>query len=693
MGKGHWLQELIIKRSVNVFLASEDELKAFVSDAGFNGPYERSVALAELVVRWCLSANEELSKYLANILPDWNAFVQWYLGEDWGISRELPSETVKWRDPEDISGCEAKVRERLKLLFQADGFIPVYDSYSADADRAWFIPFVLEATEDAASRVVYFDGEEIPGWHEQAEVALKGGTPFCCRLLMQREPGLEPSGDSLMLSLRLAAWRKLGRDSFPQYDVFRVLATGAFDGNNRLKAVGVSRKLNKLKSTFCKAVLIAPDTPGEVDQKDRAILRLDCGASEGELRGKIQQFLERSQYASITWRYAIGRLSALNREVDVRNRGGWSEQAEFLRGIQECVKVRNPDAYLDFLRLYAVALCHAGKTDESRRINRAAYDFAMGRGEVGKALRLQVEAIVAAQDAGDLETIFATAEGFEREMARYTEPEAQKEKDEEKDDLAMRYHGTMMQFHAWGETLGVPECSKEESKRHADQALEIALRVSGGVKASDEDPRETAESNVAQDMNYCHLWYALYEPGTEAEQDAFEISKKQLSELGGHARRKNRDFLFRQKSLAYLNAWKRDGKLPSVEDLNAVLFFDDECEGWQIAANLTHLGALYAALGQLDLTVESFKNGNAMLPLEKCFDSVLGSIRFVLCVQAASSLRTIGMDSDARRFEDLAAVVADRFVNMRLFQLMRVENWLEMLQRQVDPRMLPKFYY
>lgn len=687
MGKSHWLQELIIKRPVNVFLASEDELKAFVSDAGFNGPYERSVALAELVVRWCLSANEELSKYLANILPDWNTFVQWYLGEDWGVSRELPSETVKWRDPEDISGCEAKVRERLKLLFQADGFIPVYDSYSADADRAWFIPFVLEATEDAASRVVYFDGEEIPEWHEQAEVALKGGTPFCCRLLMQREPGLEPSGDSLMLSLRLAAWRKLGRDSFPQYDIFRVLATGAFDGNNRLKAVGVSRKLNKLKSTFCKAVLIAPDTPGEVDQKDRAILRFDCGASEGELREKIQQFLERSQYASITWRYAIGRLSALNREVDVQTRGGWSEQADFLRRIQECVKVRNPDAYLDFLRLYAVTLCHAGKTDESRQVNRAAYDFAMGCGEMGKALRLQVEAMVVAQDAGDLETILATADGFETEIEGYAGPKA------EKNDLAMRYHGTMMQFHAWGETLGVPGCSKMESKRHADRACEIALRVSSAVSARNKDLREIAESNVAQDLNYRHLWHALYEPETEAERDAYESALAQLSELGDRACRKNRDFLFRQKSLSYLNAWKRDGKLPSIEELDAVLIRDDKCEGWQIAANRTHLGALYAAQGRSYLAVGLFEEGNARLSFDRCFDSVLGSIRFVLCAQAVSSLRAVGMDGDANRFMELAAAVADRFAKKRLFQLMRVENWLEMLQNRADPRMLPSFYY
>ena len=687
MGSALWLQKLILTRPLNVFLASEEELKAFVSDLRVNGSAERVIALAELVVRWCLSGKDELSKYLADILPDWNAFVQWYLGEDWGISRELPSETVKWRDPEDFLGCEAKVHERLKHLFQADGFIPVYDSCSSDADKTWFIPFVLEIPKDSVSRVVYSNGEDIPEWQNQVEVALKGETPFCCRLLMQPEPGFNPTGDSLMLPVRLAAWRKSGRDSFPQYDVFRVLATGAFDGSNRLKAVGVSRKLNKLKSAFCKAVLIAPDTPGEIDQKERAILRLDCNAPEKEIREQIQRFLERSQYALITWRYALGRLSALNREVDVRNRGEWCEQADFLRRIQECVKVRNPDAYLDFLRLYAVTLCHAGKTDESRRVNRTAYDFALGRGEIGKALRLQVEAIVVAQDAGDLESIRATADGFEKEIEGYAGPRA------EKDDLGMRYHGTMMQFHAWGETLGVPGCSKEESKRHGGIALEIALRVSGAVPASDAALRETAESNVAQDLNYNHLWYALYEPGSAAEREAYESALAQLSELGDHACRKNRDFLFRQKSLAYLNAWKRDGKLPSIEDIDAALIRDDECAGWQIAANRTHLGALYAALERSDLAVRAFEKGNASLPLEKCFDSVLGSIRYVLCVQAACSLRAIGMSNDANRFVELAHAISDQFADKRLFQLMRAEKWHEMLQRQGDPRMLPKFYY
>ena len=685
LGDDRWLQKLILKRPKNVFLASEEGLKAFVSDAGFNGSDERSIALAELVVRWCLSANEELSKYLADILPDWNAFVQWYLGEDWGVSRELPSETAKWRDPEGIPGCEARVRERLKLLFQADGFIPVYDSCSADVDKTWFIPFILEISEDSASRVVYSNGEDIPEWQEQVEAALKGLTSYRCRLLMQREPGFNPTGDSLMLPLRLAAWRKLGRDSFPQYDVFRVLATGAFDGSNRLKAVGVSRKLNKLKSTFCKAVLIAPDTPGEIDRKERAILRIDCNAPEKDLREQIQRFLERSQYVSITWRYALGRLSALTREVDEGNRGGWSELADFMRGIKERVKGRNPDAYLDFMRLYAVTLCHAGRTDESRRVNREAHDFALERKEIGKSLRLQVEALVVAQDAGDLEAILVVADGFEKKIDSYTGPD--------KEDLLMRYYGTMMQFHAWGETLGIPECSKEESKRRGEQALGIAKKMSGAVPSSEEDQKEKAESNVAQDLNYCHLWHALYEPGTTAEREAYKSALDQLSELGDQAKRKNRGFLFRQKSLAYLNAWKRGGVCPSIGELDAVMIRDEKCEGWQIAANRTHLGALYAAQGRQDLALTSFKEGAAKLPIEKCFDSVLGSIRFVLCAQAASSLRAIGMDNDANRFVELTDAVADQFAEKRLFQLMRTEKWREMLQRQEDPRMLPRFYY
>lgn len=685
MGSGFWLQELILKRPENVFLASEGELKGFVSDARVNGPPERVVALAELVVRWCLSGKDELSKYLMGILPDWNVFVQWYLGEDWGVSRELPSETVKWRDPEDFPGCEAKVRERLKLLFQADGFIPVYDSCSADADKTWFIPFILEISEDSVSRVVYSNGEDIPEWQEQVEAALKGLTSYRCRLLMQREPGFNPTGDSLMLPLRLAAWRKLGRDSFPQYDVFRVLATGAFDGNNRLKAVGVSRKLNKLKSAFCKAVLIAPDAPGEVGQSDRGIIRLDCGASDDELREQIQRFLERSQYVSITWRYALGRLSALTREVDEGNRGGWSELADFMRGIQERVKGRNPDAYLDFMRLYAVTLCHAGRTDESRRVNREAHDFALERKEIGKSLRLQVEALVVAQDAGDLEAILVVADGFEKKIDSYTGPD--------KEDLLMRYYGTMMQFHAWGETLGIPGCSREESRRRGEQALGIAKKMSGAVPSSEEDQKEKAESNVAQDLNYCHLWHALYEPGTTAEREAYKSALDQLSELGDQAKRKNRGFLFRQKSLAYLNAWKRGGVCPSIGELDAVMIRDEKCEGWQIAANRTHLGALYAAQGRQDLALMSFEEGAAKLPIEKCFDSVLGSIRFVLCAQAASSLRAIGMDSDANRFVELTDAVADQFAEKRLFQLMRTEKWREMLQRQEDPRMLPRFYY
>jgi hypothetical protein len=50
-----------------------------------------------------------------------------------------------------------------------------------------------------------------------------------------------------------------------------------------------------------------------------------------------------------------------------------------------------------------------------------------------------------------------------------------------------------------------------------------------------------------------------------------------------------------------------------------------DAEGWLIAANRSHLGPLYAAMGDFEEAKRLFLEGEAALSFDKCFSSVLAT--------------------------------------------------------------------
>lgn len=655
------------------FLADTDALINYANDEDVR-PIYRCRVLAELVVRWCLSRNTRIDELMGTIWGDWEYdFKPWYCAELSWTERSLPDGC--WKDPAGLASFVSCLRERLLRLFEVHGFIPVYDG-----DIVRFIPFRLD-DKIATGGIVYDNGEIVSEeWHAKCKEALGDDTRFGVRIQMLPENNVSLQGASLMLPLRMAQWR-LTDSSFPRYDVLRVVSTGAFDDQGRLAEVGVVKKLEGVKAQFKDAVLLGPDGRGDISSQERCFKRLDCGLKEDELHNAVIKELERADCVSMSYAYAMRRLPDMHAEVDRENHSRWSDVADRLQHIKDAVSPeRDPERYLQFMTMLVTALLHAGRSQEAAENIVHAHKFAQDKGQIALALKLQINAMVAAQDDGDFEVFKTLSLGVEDLLSSYS--------GEERIDLSMRFHGTCMQVHAWGAMLGLPGFDKEESLRHARKAVGFAYEIANRLPGSDE-----AESNVAQDLNYCHLWYALFAPGTNGEVDAFRCAFQQLDNLSSKSKTTNLYHLKRQKSLAMLNNWRENGVVSDAQERSKFLLPKSNAEGWMIAANRRHLGVLAAVSDDVEEAERCFKEGDEALPLDKCWSPVLASIRLALLVEAASSLQAKGSMIVASLYYQKADEIKSKFGESKLFKLLNADRWMLLARSGMDYRSTPQFYY
>lgn len=669
-------QELLTiaeERPENLLLVETGLLFSFVHDK-YNAPDLRELALAELVAKWCLSGNKELASEFAVIMGDvWRCFSDWFnINRQWTSTRFRPESIPGWADPDELPGLGIILRRRLDRLFDANGFIPVYNSLGV-----WFIPFQLEKS---LKGVAWADGTEVTTWCEPVSRALLGTDYRGIRLQLRRGGEVSVTGESLMLPVRMAALR--GRPcGLPHYDVLRILATGAFDEQFRLADVELRPKVEAAGKQFRDVVFFGPDVPGEM-AVSKCFHRLESGLGEQAVFQRIRDELERMPgCVKMNRDYALKRLPDMASHVDRENYCRWNEVAGQLEQIRTALSPRrDPETWLEFYSLMTTALCHAGRTEDSRRCACDAMAFARENGYLAKALRLQVTAAVNAQDLGEIDEYRVLVSGLEEELSRFDGPE--------KDDLLMRYHGTAAQANAWGALYEMDGFTEAAAKEHAETAVSIAQKISNSTVP---DKKDEAESNLAQDLNYRHLVFAIFEPGTKAEEMAFRDAQQQLNELSEKSAKTNRYHQMRQRSLALLNAWRAGGAVPDKDTLgNCRLPLD--AEGWLIAANRRHLGALAAAAGDAIEAQRCFKEGDEALPLDRCWAPVLASIRFALLAEAACSLR--GDDSTAAaEYLQKADVVSARFGESKLFKLMNADRWTSLARSETDARNLPQFYY
>lgn len=669
-------QEILEERPQNLLFAAEEQLKVAADDEGQSQEC-RATCLAELAARWAINGNPGLGEWLGARLDFWRDFRDWHSVNMWPSERRLPENAGGWRNGPGKIDCEAVLRVRMRRLFAVDGFVAVYDAADARGGGAWFLPFELVDRNPGGAAMQWEDGTAMEEWSAAAETVLGGGK--AARLLLLPEEGVGFGGESLMLALQAAVWRK--EEDFPKYDPLRVAATGILR-NGKLESVATGRKLAAFKETFGKdAALVGPRT-GEIAEGERNYLAFDCGADLDEMRGRLKREFERKGLAEINWRYARKRMTELRCDVNLTNLNRWGELAELLEKMALRLEGRDENAHLECRMLHAVALCHAGRTEEARCANSAAYEIARGLGREGAMMRLQAGAMVVAQDSGEIAEGLAIGSGLEQRLEEYAGDDAE--------DLRMRCSGTLMQLHAAGNLWGVEGCSREKALEYAQAALSAARGIANSLPDdAEEEILEDSEANVAQDLNYCHLWHALFDPESDGEKKAHAAAERQLDELGGQARAKNRNFLLRQKSLALLNRWKICGISASAEEVESARIKDERADGWLKAANCRHLGVLWAVAGERERAIETFRTGMEAFPEDECSSAVLGSIRLSLLVHAALAL---GGDERGEMLAE-AEALQKKFGGGAFFKVVGTERWLEMLRRGADARDFPVFYY
>ena len=80
------------------------------------------------------------------------------------------------------------------------------------------------------------------------------------------------------------------------------------------------------------------------------------------------------------------------------------------------------------------------------------------------------------------------------------------------------------------------------------------------------------------------------------------------------------------------------------------------------------------------------------MSFDKCFSPVLATIRFILLVRAACSLR-MKDSATAEGYYQKAEEVKVKFGESKLFKLMNAEFLISVAQSETDARNLPQFYY
>lgn len=525
--------------------------------------------------------------------------------------------------------CEIIVRNKIKSLCEkTDGFIPVYRD-----ERAVFIPFQLKKTSDVLKQggIVDKTGRPIQEWQAPYARLFPEGEYRC--IVQCDQDGLHPLvGDSLMLPLHLAYLRKEG---ILDYNPLRLVATGEIDDKiSQLKPVKTKEKAAGFHACFShNSCFFFPETGDYcIPEYDNEVSLREMELTE--LPEIMKVHIETYGLLVPKYQYALERLKILAEDRD-SNYARWDVMLKRInhnmKGIQQYLDPKN---YLLCLMLKSSILCHMGKTDEAMSLNREAQDIAQKNHFTPEMLRLQVEELVELQDKDDFDAILKTAAKLEEEIQGSPVLE-----NCVKLDLLMRFYGTMGQAHAFGDLAKAPGFSREEAKKCFEKALKSAKELSetGDIVKKTKSQRNAEESNIAQDLNYCFLWYALFEPETTEGNKAYIQAENHLNELCGSFQEKNRRFLVRIKDFSLYRAWLKNRRVPDIDFTTAEenMLIDRDKGSWLAALSGKYVGALFAASGDRETAVQIFKEYSSIL--KDVDDPILQFIQMTLYCEAFRS--------------------------------------------------------
>ena len=626
----------------NLFRFSRDVLQEGMGDC-----HEAKVsAIAELFVRVFLSGNQlsEEAKIINDELPNGELedFMSFFTGPHY--SCESLEGNLWFRNCEFSRCCLASVRKRFNGLFRADGLIPVYCG-----NQAFIIPFHFDDTAptfgvyDSRGSGNFNECYVVQEWsHCLKKLDIPSGIILHCA--GTRGISLNDfTGNSLMLPVQMAWWRK--QRQLPEYNIFRLFSTGAFDERLQLAPVDTKVKLKLLETTtrIMDYRFMYPESARD-NVNNRNIRILPAGITREQLLRIVRQETERM--ARFDLEYALHRMDALSREVRLSNYKNWEallqrlENAAVFDKDKKVNKSVEPEYYLVNIMLQSEAHRHAGHTVEASRLNALAMDYAKQHGNkfLSMLLKLRIERMVDFQDQEKFEDVLNEGELLRSELSIVND-----------NDLWMRFYGTMGQAYAYGALSIVPGCSPELALAHFNKAIDYA-----------EELEELAD--IAHDKNYRYLFYALFAPGSAEEKDAYRQAENvcnALQKQDAREARKNLYHLKRYQGMAWyrqllmqqnmeLQPFSIDGVFrqllrPSNNDSLDDIGADD----WIRACVGKYLGALETANGNVESGIRFFSNAINAIGDEK-HPGIKTLIRITVCAEAYRSL--VGKDNSIANY-------------------------------------------
>lgn len=561
--------------------------------------------------------------------------------------RELLEEQELWYGADSFSQrCATSVRGALiDLCEESDGFIPVYlqnNQHPSCDGNAFFIPFHFVEGDNV---IVDLCGAKINGWQSSYQRIFPPEFRFSCVVHCDQSRIPELRENSFMFPLYLAYLRKTGRI---QYNHLRLLATGVID-RDRLVPVRVEEKVAALRRCFADAYFFFPIN-SQYCPSGREV-PISCWRL-AEISEKMPGYIDAKGLIVPSFTDALKRLDDIAEECKGTYRQ-WTFMLQQLENNEEAIPAyRSPENYLKCLMLKSSILCHMGKTDEALAWNREAQSFAERNGSIPELRRLEIEELVELQDKELFDDILLISKGLQKDIEKLDD-----------NDLRMRYFGTVGQAHCCGVLAGHLGFDRE----YARQCFDLALKNACLLK---EENHIGSEGDIAQDLNYRFMWYALFEPeSTEALIKYQDADNHIRHNLGGKIQQKNRRFLHRLKAFSVYRLWLRDGVVP---DEIPEMLRSEYAGDWVAALTGKYVGALTAATGCAEEAAEIFRDCVGIL--SQTGEPIL---RFIQMTILAEAYRSTGLS----KYRDEALVLLE---SLRNAYPDSIEAWRKFLLVQKD---------
>lgn len=639
----------------NLIFCNENNLVEIAQD-DFNEEIIRANCLAELLIREYFSRDENLRSILSSVLSD-SDIAAFLSAMPHNFFTPGDEERMELNGSSSLAkSCFSALRKRLKLLFRTDGIIPVVKANEVSA--GWLIPFDIQDNNENPG-VFDLSGKQILEW-SKAVALLQLPTSINVRLHFHypQSKMTDLTGHSLMLPVWAAYLRK--NDRLPKYNPFQAIFTGAFDDDGYLAPVDTDGKIREITQMHPKATLFLPlDECGNPEQGN---LRFLPQVKINVLETKLQHEVERLH--DTLFGYAIKRLPSICKEVRSLQHADWNELILRLERNAAFDEDENPEEYLLNLMLQSEAHCHAGNTQRAYELNLLAQKTALENGFEKLLIRLQVNKLVLLTDSTNFEEIKTISPALEQMIEKSGDS-----------DLLMRYHGTMGQIHAYGTLCNIDGCTKELSLRHFRIAKCKAFEL-GNL----EDKR--------QDLNYLHLWHAIFMPGTSEEISALKRAEKMSAPHDGESdisdnRIRNICYLRRQQLFAWYRNYLLTGKTIEHEipqDINVLL---EGPNTWCRALSYKYLGTLASARGNKTAAEKYFTLALQPIQNEEC--PIIGFIKMTIYAEACRSLKN-------DNYRSIGQVLATRLLE-EYSNPQTVTPWLEYFEHKKDSAPFATYWY